>query len=381
MMSNPSKRSFPATLHRHAGAWLLLLLGAFAGCATTEPPKGFTPGAIWPDDQGVHINAHGGGLMLHEGVYYWFGEHKIAGEAGNRAHVGVRVYSSRNLTDWRNEGVALAISDDPASELVKDSIIERPKVIRNPKTGQFVMWFHFELKGVEYRSARAAIAVADRPTGPYRYLGSFRPNAGVWPLGMTPDDKSPENQFVVRDFGGGQQARDTTLFVDTDGKAYHLYASEENRTLHISRISDDYLRPAGEYARMKVDGWDEAPSIFKSKGKYYLITSGISGWHPNAAKSYVADNIFGPWRALGNPVRGTEQQREKTFGGQSTYVLPLQRNGCERHILMLDIWRPENAIDGRYAWLPIEWEDDKPIVRWRDHWTLEDLDRLPCASK
>lgn len=368
-------------LHRHAVAWLLLFGIALAGCATTGPAKGFTPGAIWPDDHGVPINAHGGGLLLHEGVYYWFGEHKVAGEAGNRAQVGVHVYSSRNLTDWRDEGIALAVSDDPASDIVKDSIIERPKVVRNPKTGQFVMWFHFEVAGQEYKSARSAVAVADRPTGPYRYLGSFRPNAGVWPVGARAGDKSPDNELLARDFEGGQQARDTTLFVDTDGTVYHLYASEENRTMHISRLSDDDLRPAGEYARMTVNGWDEAPAIFKRNGKYYLITSGISGWEPNAAKSYVADHIFGPWRALGNPVRGTAEQRDKTFGGQSTYVLTLQRNGCERQVLMLDLWRPQNAIDGRYAWLPIEWEGDKPVVRWRDHWTLDDLDRLPCESK
>lgn len=30
----------------------------------------FRPGEIWPDDKGVHINAHGGGVLLHDGVYY-----------------------------------------------------------------------------------------------------------------------------------------------------------------------------------------------------------------------------------------------------------------------------------------------------------------------
>ena len=55
----------------------------------------FLPGEMWLDDQGVHINAHGGGVLFHEGCYYWFGEHKIAGAAGNAAHVGVHgAYSS-----------------------------------------------------------------------------------------------------------------------------------------------------------------------------------------------------------------------------------------------------------------------------------------------
>jgi hypothetical protein len=175
-------------------------------------------------------------------------------------------------------------------------------------------------------------------------------------------------------------ARDMTLFVDDDGAAYDIYASEENHTMHVSRLTDDYLRSAGKYGRVLSGGDDEAPAIFRQGGKYYLVTSGLSGWAPNAAKSYVADNILGPWTALGNPVRGTPEQQKITFGGQSTYALTLQRNGCTRHILMFDVWRPKNAIDGRYVWLPVEWEGDKPVVRWRDSWTLSDLDKLPCAG-
>jgi len=338
----------------------------------------FRPGALWPDDKGVHINAHGGGILEHQGVYYWFGEHKVAGEAGNKAQVGVHVYSSRNLTDWHDEGIALAVSDVPGSDIERGSIIERPKVIRNPKTGKFVMWFHLELKGKRYDAARAGVAVADRVTGPYVYQGSFRPDAGAWPVDVRPEDKDPATSFLARDQPGGQMSRDMTLFVDGDGAAYHLYASEENHMMHVSRLSDDYLRSAGRYARVLAGGDDEAPAIFKQGGKYYLVTSGLTGWAPNAAKSYVADNILGPWKALGNPVRGTPEQQKITFGGQSTYALTLRRNGCTRHILMLDVWRKMDAIDGRYVWLPVEWEGDKPIVRWRDSWTLADMDKLPC---
>ena len=37
--------------------------------------------------------------------------------------------------------------------------------------------------------------------------------------------------FVKRDLQGGQMARDMQLFVDEDGKAYHIYSSEDNLTL------------------------------------------------------------------------------------------------------------------------------------------------------
>jgi hypothetical protein len=30
----------------------------------------FRPGELWPDNNGVHINAHGGGILFHDGLYY-----------------------------------------------------------------------------------------------------------------------------------------------------------------------------------------------------------------------------------------------------------------------------------------------------------------------
>ena len=149
----------------------------------------FKPGALWLDNNGVHINAHGGGVLHHGDVYYWFGEHKIKGRAGNRAHVGVHVYSSSDLYNWHDEGIALAVSDDPESPIVKESTIERPKVIYCANTDTFVMWFHLELKDQGYSAALCATAVSDTPTGPYRFVEAFRPNAGIWPINVTEADK------------------------------------------------------------------------------------------------------------------------------------------------------------------------------------------------
>lgn len=45
----------------------------------------FRPGELWKDTDGVAINAHGGGIMFHGGKYWWYGEYKTEGEAGNLA--------------------------------------------------------------------------------------------------------------------------------------------------------------------------------------------------------------------------------------------------------------------------------------------------------
>lgn len=359
------------------------LLAGFAGLAAM--PQGIAgalaagagpsirPGDIWPDDRGRSINAHGGGILKHGGHFWWFGEHKTAGEGGNRANVGVHCYSSTDLMRWRDEGIALAVSDDPTSDIARGCILERPKVIRNPRTGQFVMWFHLELKDQGYLAARAAVAVADRPAGPYRFLRSGRVNPGIWPVNATARDKAPVTT-LTRDFAGGQMARDMTLFVDDDGTAYHLFASEENQTLHAAILDRDWTGHDGRYARILPGGANEAPAVWKARGRYYLFTSGTTGWKPNPARLHVADHMFGPWRSLGNPVRGTPGQRATTFDAQSTFVQPLPDapDGRPRAIFMADRWRPENAIDGRYVWLPVDWEGDIPVLRWRDDWRVAD---------
>lgn len=361
----------------------------FAHCGIAQPSsKAIESGALWPDNKGEHINAHGGGIMYYNGTYYWFGEHKC--DTTSSARVGVMCYSSKNLTDWKNEGVALAVVDDEKSDIVRGCVLERPKVVYNSKTKKFVMWFHLELKGQGYLAARTGVAVSDSPAGPYRFIRSMRVNGGKLPISFDAQAKAvfdtlnignykkwwtPEwfeavrcGLFVKRDMDGGQMARDMTIYVDDDGKAYHIYSSEENCTLHIAELSDDYLSHTGRYVRVAPTGQNEAPAIFKKDGTYWMITSGCTGWAPNEARMFSAKSIWGPWTQRPNPCVG--DKKELTFGGQSTFVLKV--NGLKNaYIFMGDIWRPEHPSDARYIWLPIQFKDDKPSVVWMDKWTLD----------
>jgi len=130
----------------------------------------------------------------------------------------------------------------------------------------------------------------------------------------------PKHLLFRRDFSGGQMARDMTLFVDIDGSAYHIYASEANGTMHISKLSDDYLKPTGKYDRIFAGRFHEAPALMKWHEKYFLISSDCSGWAPNAARISVAENIFGPWEELGNPCLGPGELVANTFNSQSTFI-------------------------------------------------------------
>ena len=347
------------------------------------------PGKKWLDTKGEHINAHGGGVLFYEGKYYWYGENRP--ERGFTTKVGVEVYSSTDLMNWTDEGVALAVSEEDGHDIERGCIMERPKVVYNDKTKKFVMLFHLELKGKGYAAARVGFAVSDTPTGPFRFIRSLRPNAGQWPKDFSEKDIKKAKKLkpsdykewwtpqwrkavntgllLARDVPGGQMSRDMTVYVDDDGKAYHIYSAEENLTLNIAELTDDYLDYTGDFIRIAPGGHNEAPTIFKRNGMYWMITSGCTGWDPNEARMFTSSSIWGPWEQLPSPFVG--EHSEKTFYSQGTYVLKV--HGIEdTFIFMADRWYPRSLKNSRYVWLPISFkEDGTPEIRWHDSWSLK----------
>jgi hypothetical protein len=202
------------------------------------------------------------------------------------------------------------------------------------------MWMHVDSE--DYAYARAGVAVAESPLGPFEYLGSVRPN--------------------------GHMSRDMTVFQDDDGRAYLFYSSEDNATMHVAQLSDDYLEPTPVSKRLFVGRSREAPAVFKHAGRNFAVTSGCTGWNPNRAEYAVADSILGDWTVKGDPCRG--KGCEVTFESQSTFVLPVAgRPG--RFIFMADRWRPDDLEDSRYVWLPIQVDGDTLSIEWLDEWRLE----------
>ena len=361
-----------------------LVMAASVGAQSLER---ITPGQEWPDRKGEHINAHGGGLLFHEGKYYWYGENRPA--RGFTTEVGVEVYSSSDLMNWEDEGVALAVSEEAGHDIERGCIMERPKVVRNPKTGKFVMLFHLELKGKGYAAARVGFAESDSPVGPFRFIRSLRPNAGKWPTDFsrrdirkakklkeadykewwTPEWREAirEGLLLARDVPGGQMSRDMTVYVDDDGKAYHIYSAEENLTLNLAELTDDYLDYTGRYVRIAPGGQNEASTIFKRDGVYWMITSGCTGWAPNEARMFKAASLWGPWEQLPSPFVGKDAK--KSFHTQGTYIFKVE--GTEDgFVFMADRWNPQSLKNSRHIWLPIDFEaDGTPVIRWVDSWS------------
>lgn len=315
----------------------------------------FRPGQPWLDTGGTHINAHGYCVLRHEGKYYWYGSHKIAGKTeSEKNEAGVRCYLSSDLVNWTNSGLVFSVTSDGQHPEVADAgILDRPKVVFNPATRKFVLYFKLyppKAAGgtVGTDVAYVGIATAGQPLGAFRYEGRFT-GAG---------SRSGSGDFAI--------------FQDDDGAAYHIAVRKPDKALVCGRLSEDGLRPAGDYAVMEgVTHATEAPALFRRKGKIYLLGSGSSGWTPNAARIFVADQIAGPYQPLGNPCEGLNPHNqmgpEKSFGGQNTFVMPAPWNPDE-WIAMFDIWNPQDPFNAGYIWLPLNFDGNKPVIRWKTEW-------------
>ena len=382
-------------------------------------------GAVMYDNNGVKIQAHGGQVqqLTVDGVtkYYWYGEDKTH---GMDPVDGVHLYTSTDLYNWTDEGMVLQtipvsekdfgkdqeagykadlsvfetddyfkkLYGDFAGQAADDSrysskleevywnladdrcVMERPKVLYNEKTGKYVMWFHCDGRtpgsSATYGKARAGVAIADSPTGPFKFLGAYKLNYS----------ESANHSWDNANLGS---VRDMNVFEDTDGSAYVIYSSDGNTNMYIAKLNSSYTNVAkdqkeavlGEDFTLNFEGASrEAPAMFRYKDKYYLITSACTGWSANAARYAVADDPMGPWTMVANPC--TDDGASTTYQTQSTCVFPVDA-AAGKFIYMGDRWNSSNLGDSRYVWLPVKFESGSKIaLKSYSDWTLDLLDTM-----
>ncbi|GAA4836941.1 RICIN domain-containing protein [Kitasatospora terrestris] len=276
-----------------------------------------TNGTQFTDTTGAVVHAHGGGVIKVGQYYYWFGEDRNA----DNTFRYVSAYRSTDLKTWEFRNHVLTQATDP--ELAYANI-ERPKVMYNAATGQFVMWMHKE-GATDYGEARAAVAVSSTVDGDYSWHGSFRPL--------------------------GEMSRDITTFVDDDGTGYMVSAANENADLHVYRLTADYTGIDAQVQSLWNGQSREAPAMFKRNGVYFLLTSHATGWSPNQQKYGTATSITGTWSGLSDVGDGV------TYGSQTAYVLPVQGTSGTSYLYMGDRWGNSmggTVQDSQYVWLPLK---------------------------
>ncbi len=297
--------------------------------ATTVDAPAVTPpnGTAFTDVYGSTIHAHGGGVLLHDGVYYWAGENRGVDDKFR----AVSLYRSDDLVHWTFVSDILTQHSDPELAV---ATIERPKLMYNAATDTFVLWMHWE-NGTDYSQARVAVATSPRIDEPFTYQRSFRP----------------------LDF----ESRDLSVFTDADGTGYLVSATAANADLQIYRMDATYTGVDSVVARLWPGAFREAPAMFVRDGTYFLLTSGATGWTPNQAKYATATSPDGPWSDLRDVGNDT------AFGSQAAFVLPVQGSSGTDYLYLGDRWA--GAWGGlvnqsTYVWLDIEFprSDEMTLV-------------------
>lgn len=299
-------------------------------------PQRINPGELWPDDRGQHIQAHGGGIIKHEGLYYWFGEQR--GQDLPRGTRAVSCYSSPDLVHWtfRKNVLTMTPADRPADLPGTGIVLERPKVFYNAKTKRFVMYVH--LDDAAYRAAEVGVATSETVDGDYKLIKHFRPL--------------------------GQQSRDIGQFIDDDGTPYLIFEDRPNGW-HIATLSDDYLSVEKDVHLFPEHM--EGGALVHLDGLYYAIGSHLTGWAANPNLYATATSLEGPW----SEFRDIAPPQTKTYGSQSTMLIKVAGTRATTVVFMGDIWRPRTQWDSRYLWMPLEIGNGKLVLPEPRRWTLD----------
>jgi hypothetical protein len=346
------------------------------------------------DTSGKRIHAHGGGIFRAGDTYFLYGENKEKSVKGADIwHWGVRVYESADLYNWEDRGMIIPPDlEDIDSPLHPSSMMDRPHILFCAKTGKYVCW----LKIMGRNNIQAfTVMQADAFLGPY--------------------------EMVKKDYRPfGMSAGDFYLDVDKDNGKAILFFEKVHTHIVSCALSDDFLEVTEPYQmhlyRELPPDSREAPVHFVRNAKHYLFTSGTTGYMPNPSEAAVADNIIGPYRAMGNLHPSDESQT--SFGCQISEVLNVP--GTDLFIAIGDRWQPKiknarsylkrwkwglgsfakiyglekaqrlfskerpmpnkrrklknyNTALADYVWLPVRFDGDRPIIEWLDEWRIEDF--------
>lgn len=180
-----------------------------------------------------------------EGKIYLYPSHDIKAPAGYTGRPDwfmmedYHVFSSDNLTDWKDHGVIVTQTGVEWTNPTAYAMWAPDCVYRN---GKYYFYFPATAKA---GGMKIGVAVADKPYGPFKAMPT--PIEGVSGL-------------------------DPVVLLDKDGSAY-LYYAVASKGLHVARLKPNMLEIDGEpkeIDNLPKKGLIEGPFVFEKNGTYYL---------------------------------------------------------------------------------------------------------------
>jgi hypothetical protein len=152
------------------------------------------------------------------------------------------VFSSENLTDWKDHGVIVTRNDVPWADKSAYAMWAPDAVF---KDGKYYFYFPAvpQVKEGNGPGFRIGVAIADKPAGPFKILDT--PIAGV-------------------------KGIDPAVLIDKDGSAYLFYSLDR---IFVAKLKPNMTEIEGEpqvFDYLPKKGLQEGPFVFERNGIYYL---------------------------------------------------------------------------------------------------------------
>lgn len=287
-------------------------------------------------NDGEAAQLHAIGLLQAGGRWLAYGEVKREGASFQ----GVAVYATTDFVHWEDLGLALPVGR-PGEMTGPDRVVERPRVLRCPTTGLYVMYLHVDGLG-DYTYAHVGTAISSDPLGPFVPLQTMR--------------------------FGTKSSRDIYAFQDSDGTGYLLSEDREEGT-HIYRLSDDYLSLVEDVFCRRGDGYAfgyESPILVRRRGLYYWFGSKLTGWDCNDNMYSTAENLRGPW----SPWRPFAPEGSGTYRSQCDAIVPLDGDWDDAPVCLYigDRWNPDDLGASPLVTLPLTMGQGQARLLWRQEW-------------
>jgi beta-xylosidase len=264
-------------------------------------------------------------VLRHGRTYYLLGT--------TSTQEGFQYFTSMDLVHWKPGGWAWRKTADSWAE----DLFWAPELIHY--RGRFYMTYSGRVRGARTWHMLTALAVSDKPEGPYRDL--YAP----W-------------------FDAGYSAIDAHIFVDS-GKPYLYFSRNGSRdgysygAIYGVALSRDLSHLLGDPIKLLEAGqpweridWEsnrcnEGPAVLKHKGRYYMTYSanntGAAGYGVGYA---VADRPLGPWRkSADNPVLASRLDIGVSSPGHNS--ITTSPDGRERFIVYHSHADPRNTRGAR----------------------------------
>ena len=179
------------------------------------------------------------------------------------------VFSSSNLTDWKDHGVIVTQANVPWGNPQGYSMWAPDCIFRK---GKYYFYFPDGVKDTSYgRGFAIGVAVSDKPDGPFE-------------IELTP----------IKDVHG----IDPNVFIDKDGQAY-LYWAGGN--IYGSKLKENMFELASKPEVLGVlpdKGLKEGPYLFERNGIYYMTYPHVEN-KTERLEYATSDNPLGPFKFAG----------------------------------------------------------------------------------